>query len=84
MRLFAVNAVGLEGALDVMAAGGDIPLLQDILTVDVWHTWAVTYRDVVILDADNHEAGVYNLTDNDLADPINRYALKAMLLDAAE
>ena len=83
MRLFAVNAVGLEGALDVMAAGGDIPLLQDILTVDVWHTWAVTYRDVVLLDGENKKVGVYNLTSHDLGNAANYAELKALLLDAA-
>ena len=83
MRLFAVNAVGLEGALDVMAAGGDIPLLQDILTADVWHTWAVTYRDVVLLDGENKKVGVYNLTSHDLGNEANYAELKALLLDAA-
>lgn len=83
MRLFAVNAVGLEGALDVMAAGGDIPLLQDILTVDVWHTWAVTYRDVVLLDGENKKVGVYNLTSHDLGNEANYAELRALLLDAA-
>ncbi|MCA9658377.1 MAG: hypothetical protein KC486_08535 [Myxococcales bacterium] len=78
-----VNDYGYEAEVDIAVDGHDLPFLQEP-DDGLGDAWAVTYRDVVILDADNHEAGVYNLTDNDLADPINRYALKAMLLDAAE
>ena len=60
-----------------------MPWLQDVPAVDVWSTWAVTYRDVIILDEDNVVVGVYNLTTNDLAVPANYAALRDMLISAA-
>lgn len=82
IQLLAVNEVGFEDATDEMADLGDLPLLQDTVTEDAWNTWAVTYRDVVILDADNHRVGVYNLTQHDLSNRENYDALKQMLVDA--
>ena len=63
-----------------MAEGGDIPLLQDTADEDAWNRWAATYRDVVILDADNVKVDVFNLTPQDLANPENYAALKQRLL----
>ena len=51
---------------------------------DWWGTWAPTYRDVLIADADGELAGIYNLTDNSLSDDGNYDALKQMLIDAAQ
>ena len=59
-----------------------IPLLQDTTTANVWGLWAVTYRDVVILDAQNRKVGVYNLTEHDLSVEANRNTLKSLLRDA--
>lgn len=80
--LFAVNEVGLEDSTGEMAVFGDLPLLQDTVEENVWGTWAVTYRDVVILDGEGRRVGVYNLTVNDLSDPVMYAALKTMLEDA--
>jgi hypothetical protein len=44
--------------------------------------WFAAYRDVIILDADNRRAAVYNLTTYDLSNEANRDALKQLLLDA--
>ena len=46
----------------------------------VWDAWAVTYRDVIILDSNNVQVDVYNLTDNDLAEPDNYATLERKLL----
>ncbi|MEW5739988.1 MAG: hypothetical protein AB1938_13735 [Myxococcota bacterium] len=62
--------------------GRTLPWLQDRADVDVWRAWAVEYRDVIILDADNQRVGVYNLTLHDLSQPANQAALKQLLLDA--
>jgi hypothetical protein len=69
--------------VDDMGANGDLPILQDTVTDDVWGAWGAVWRDVVILDPDNERSTVYNLTTYDLADVANRDALKQLLLDAA-
>jgi hypothetical protein len=65
-----------------MAALGDLPLLQDTTTDDMWNAWAVTYRDVVLLDGTNRVIGVYNLTSNDLNTPANFSALQSQITAA--
>jgi hypothetical protein len=81
--LLGVNGDGHESGALLMADGRDIPLLQDTAAVDAWGAWSVTYRDVVILDADNQVFGVFNLTEHDLADATHYATLKQMMLDAA-
>ena len=84
--MLAVNqrTAAVPSEVEAMTAGKTIPLLQDTAEQNVYLAWAVTYRDVVILDASNEVVGVYNLTANDLGLAENRAALKAMLLSAAE
>ncbi len=51
---------------------------------DVWtDLWSVNYRDVIILDGDNVQVGVYNLTTYDLGVAANYDALRQMLINAA-
>lgn len=65
-----------------MCSGRVLPWLQETEDDAVWSDWGVTYRDVIILDAGNIVAGVYNLTSYDLSVSANREALKQMLRDA--
>jgi Ca2+-binding EF-hand superfamily protein len=52
---------------------------------DIWlNAWDFAYRDVVILDENNEYVAAYNLTNNDLANPINYATLEQMLVDAGE
>jgi hypothetical protein len=83
IRILGINAAGLESANSLMVAGRTIPWLQDTAAQDVWSQWKVTYRDVVILDSDNKVAGIYNLTDHDLAIAANYNALKSLLVKVA-
>jgi hypothetical protein len=80
VQLLAVNGQAFASGMATMAALGNLPILQDTAAVDAWGLWAVTYRDVVILDADNQFAGVYNLTTNDLNEPANYDALRDLLV----
>ena len=84
--------------MDLATNDINLPLLQDTEEQDVWVTgWAVTYRDVVILDSNNVLVGVFNLTTNNLGssdltqdfdgdgtlDSTNYEYLKSLLLSAA-
>ena len=84
-----VGADGVDGTADDVTAIRDIPWLQDVDadsdgSSDLWEeSWPVTYRDVIILDAANVQVGVYNLTNNSLADAGNYDALRQMFINAA-
>src|SRR5262245_6869141 len=84
IALLGVNEVGQESDNEVMCDGRTLPWLQDTSQQDVWHTkWVVTWRDVVVLDAENRRIAVYNLTTHNLGDPINYATLRDLLLRAA-
>jgi hypothetical protein len=62
-----------------MCSGRDLPWLQETEADDVWGDWGVTYRDVIILNAENIPVDVYNLTIHDLSVEANREELKQKL-----
>lgn len=78
-----MNETGHESANAEMCDGRDLPWLQDDATSLVWTSWAPTYRDLVILDRDNVQVEVFNLTDHNLGDATEYAALKALLIDVA-
>lgn len=80
--LLSVNAAGFEAGNADFVMGKTTPLLQDTQAVNAWNSWQVTWRDVVVLDAQGRRRDVFNLTTNDLAVPANFATLKAILLDA--
>lgn len=81
--ILGVNGVGFETGNAAVTADRDIPWLQDMASVDVWSTWDVTYRDVVILDEENEPYAVFNLSLHDLGDPSEYAALMALFEAAA-
>ncbi len=83
VHILGVNAAGLEAGNAAAIVNKDLPWLQDTAAAAVWTSWAVEWRDVVIVDAANRKVGVYNLTVHDLADPNNYLELKGMLQAAA-
>ena len=84
IQILAVNEEGHEGGVDLMSTYGDLPLLQDTEEDDVWNLWDATYRDVIILDSDNMEVAIYNLTNNNLSDEENYETLKSLLMQVAK
>lgn len=84
VQLFGVNGVGYEAGNVSVTNGRMLPWLQDAADQQVWTNWAVTFRDVVVLDAENKPIAVYNVTTNNLGDPTNYATLKQILLDAAK
>lgn len=80
--LLSVNEAGLESGNDGFVMGKTMPLLQDVAAVNAWGKWQVTYRDVVVLDAEGRRRAAFNLTMNDLNVSANYTALKNLLLNA--
>jgi hypothetical protein len=88
IEIIGVNSYGQESGAPSFSAGRDRPVLQDVDAnqdgaSDLWVSWDVDPRDVVILDGDNVRVGTYNLTTYDLEDPGNYATLRQMLIDAA-
>ena len=83
VRIFGVNAAGLESGNAAICEGRVIPWLQDTPQANVWGAWSVTYRDVVILGPQNEILHVYNLTTHDLSNPADYATLDSLLLAAA-
>jgi hypothetical protein len=81
IELLGVNRPtdNIESYNNLTTMGNVLPWLQDTPEANTWVRWAVTYRDVVILDSSNRFAGVLNLTTSDLALEANRIRLKEML-----
>ncbi len=50
---------------------------------DVWASWNINYRDVVILDQQNAYVGTINLTTNGLQVPENYDLLRQTLIEVA-
>jgi hypothetical protein len=83
ISILHVNAIGHDGGLASLEAVTDLPIVQDTTAEDVWNDWGATWRDVYILDADNGEYLVYNLTTYNLATAANYAQLYDYFVDAA-
>jgi len=79
IRLLSINLPGLESSVPLESSFGPLPILQDTAEQNVWAAWAATWRDVMMLNADNFHVDTYNLTPNDLANAANYAELKSRL-----
>ena len=84
IAILGVNQAGYDAGNDSICDGRDLPWLQETTSDSVWTDWGATYRDVIILDEDNVQIGVYNLTTHNLSVQADYDALKRLLLDAAQ
>jgi hypothetical protein len=88
IQIIGINERGHEVGNAGFTAGRDLPWLQDVDgdsngSSDTWFNWAITFRDVILVDENNEQVGVYNLTNNDLANAANYNTLRQMFVDAA-
>lgn len=83
IAILGINEIGHEAGNPSMTEGRTIPWLQDVVDQNVWMSWNVTFRDVVVLNGDNVPIAVYNLTVHDLSNPANYAELKGILTAAA-
>lgn len=87
IEILGVNERGHEVGNEGVSAGRDIPWLQDLDgdgngSSDMWEEWGITFRDVVILNKDNEQVGVFNLSEYDLGQPQNYEALRSQMVAA--
>jgi len=82
VQILGVNEAGQESGNAAMCEGRSLPWLQDTAEAQVWARWAITYRDVVILDRENRRMTAFNVTEHNLAIPAKYDSLKTLLLDA--
>lgn len=83
IRILGVNAAGEEQDNGLAVQDRTLPWLQDTPEENAWGDWAVTWRDVVILDRENRKIVVYNLTQHNLVRSAAFDSLRTMLLNAA-
>ena len=79
IRILGVNEAGYESGNSRLAAAASIPALQDTVSENVTDAWAVTYRDVVLVDENGQRVEAYNLTQYSLGVSSNYATLKAKL-----
>lgn len=83
-HFLAVNGQGHAEAVDLLSEEGTLPVLQDEKDADVWGLWQISYRDVVVANADLQPIARINLTEHDLGDAEVYDALRDLVLDVAE
>ena len=83
IQLIGVNENGFSSGNSSVATISSLPLIQDNSTDQIWSTWGVTFRDVIILDEDNQIVASFNLTQYSLSDSTNYADLKSLLVTEA-
>lgn len=81
ISILGVNRKDAASGNSGATAGRTIPWLQDTEEASVWDSWEINYRDVLILDAENHPVAVYNLSQHNLADSTSYDSLLTLLLE---
>jgi hypothetical protein len=84
VQILGVNAVGQESSNGIITQGRTLPWTQDTTAENVWSSWKVTYRDVVVLDTSNRVFAVFNLTVHNLQRASARDSLVQILREAAQ
>ena len=77
--IIGVNEFNYLSETDSFTKGRDLPWLHEEEGDNVWDAWMVTYRDVIIVDADGYPVNVFNLTGNDLGEPAVYAELRDLL-----
>ena len=89
IQFVGINEAGQEVGNPDFTNGRDIPWLQDVDAdgddeSDVWASWGITFRDVVILDGGGDLVTVFNVTRNSLLEQENYDKLKQILIDTVQ
>ena len=84
MEILGINGVNFAGFNSLVTSQRSLPWLQDTRQDNVWGRWNVRWRDVWIVDSLGQLKTVYNLTDYDLANPVNAAELLRLFLKEAK
>ena len=85
ISIIAINEAGYGTPSNYEATGakGSLPVLQDEAEINMWDSWEVVYRDVIVLNACGEKVGTFNLTSKSIQTEDNYAELKEMMLEAA-
>jgi hypothetical protein len=83
VSVLGVNYIGAEAGTPNFTSGVDLPWLQDLPEHDVWQSWGIVNKDLVVLDVNNEILFIQSLEDDYLMDQDNYDAFKQLLLDSA-
>ena len=84
IKILSINQIGAESGVDSFNETHALPMVNDSATDEIWVQWESQWRDFYILNTQNELLEVYNLTQNNLNDPINYQELKQKLILAAQ
>ena len=84
IQILSIDKMNVNGAGTASySVDKDLPMVADNSTDDIWNSWGGSWRDVVILDANNEIYATYNLTTFSLSVSANYDDLKQLFIDAA-
>ncbi|MAA78850.1 MAG: hypothetical protein CL916_06285 [Deltaproteobacteria bacterium] len=84
IKILSINQIGAENGIDSFNETHALPMVNDNTGDDIWVQWGSQWRDFYILNKQNELLEVYNLTQNNLNDPLNYDELKQKLILAAQ
>ncbi len=84
IKILSINQIGAENGVEVFNETHALPMVNDNATDEIWVQWDSQWRDFYILNRQNELLEVYNLTQNNLNDPLNYQELKQKLVLAAQ
>jgi hypothetical protein len=84
IQILSIDKMNVNGAgAASYSVDKDLPMVADNSSDDIWNSWGGSWRDVVILDANNEIYSIYNLTTYNLGVTSNYDDLKQLFIDAA-
>ncbi|MBL8603082.1 MAG: hypothetical protein JNK72_14260 [Myxococcales bacterium] len=83
VRIAVINAPGAEAGNASIVMGRTLPYCQDSSTANVTTSWGAAVRQLWLLDGQNRQVEVVDLTQFSLDQPANFAAVKARILRLA-
>ena len=85
IKIIGINGINaVNDDLSGMLLNNSLPWLQDNNTEDVWNSWGVKIRDLIIFDRNGEYYTKINLTEMDLALEQNYNDIKNLLINALD